>query len=179
MGTSHDISDLAVGAIAQWPVYGVLAAAKIDFLIFRRGKLDRRQAAALMGTIAQRLFGRFAAGTPEVVFAFFDVHCIGCFLCNYRITHVMAFPIGVCLDCRLFCSKGSRRAHARQVNSASTLSKYTGHAPLGRNLVCSCRQANTRIKDLASADLGFADPAMADLVAREPPVLNLAILKQV
>jgi hypothetical protein len=92
------LSDLAVGAVAQRPVYGMFAAAEIDFLVLGGRELDRCQASSLVGAITQRLFGRLAAGAPEVVFAFLDVHWIGFFLYNHRITHVLAFLTGVCPD---------------------------------------------------------------------------------
>ena len=59
-------------AVAEGAVAAVLAATEVNRSIFLCGVGSRREAASLMGTIAERLSGTFAAGAPIVGLACLD-----------------------------------------------------------------------------------------------------------
>ena len=57
---------------------GALATTKVNLFADIRAVLDRRKAAAFVGTITERLVFALATGTPPIVFALFDLDCKGC-----------------------------------------------------------------------------------------------------
>jgi hypothetical protein len=73
--------------IAEHRIGGVLAAAKTNGLRFGRLKFDGRHSASFVAAVAEGLGGAFAAGTPKIAFAGFDIDGVGGLLCNDWLCH--------------------------------------------------------------------------------------------
>jgi len=76
-----------VRAVAEGAVAAVLASAEVDGSIFLCGVGGRREAASLMGTVAERLRSTFAAGAPVIGLTGFDLDRDGGFLSNDGFGH--------------------------------------------------------------------------------------------
>jgi len=73
--------------IAKGGVVAVFAAAKISGARLFGGERQRGNAAAFVGTVTEWLAFTQAAATPKVLFASFELHSVGAFLGNDRLTH--------------------------------------------------------------------------------------------
>src|SRR5262245_48436387 len=72
-------------AVAQRLVGGLLARAEERLLAFRRGPLHRRERAALVAAVTERLFRRFSARAPPVILAGLDIDADRRTTRNYRL----------------------------------------------------------------------------------------------
>ena len=77
----------AVGAVAERLVAAVLAAAQGDGSIGSYGHFNRAEFTALVGAVAERLPGRFAAGAPPID-ARFQLEDVGGFFRDLGFGHV-------------------------------------------------------------------------------------------
>src|SRR5579871_1045546 len=89
-------SEALMRAVAHGLALGLLAAAEPHRLRFLGLELNRGQARALVGTVAERLILAAPAGAPEIALAGFDIDLIGRLLGNYRLFHD-ALPSVQCL----------------------------------------------------------------------------------
>jgi hypothetical protein len=89
---------VAVAAVTQGLASGGLAAAEKYFFAVSGLVLQRHELAALMGTVAKRLAGAFAAGTPEIGFAGLHFNAKGGVGSSNGISHIRFPSVGLSVD---------------------------------------------------------------------------------
>src|SRR5208282_5279822 len=113
-----------VRTVAQWRLPRPLAAAKEHLRVGGGMVWEGRELAALMGTVAKRLGGRAAAGTPVVGLAGLDVHRDGTASRNRWLRHMETVPVALqrrCLGGSMLPAGGRREAAGHGARRSSSL----------------------------------------------------------
>jgi hypothetical protein len=76
-----------VGAVAEWFVGGVLAAAEVGGFGFSGLEFNGGESGAGVAAVTEWLAGAAAAGAPEIAFAGFEFDRVRAFLCDDGVCH--------------------------------------------------------------------------------------------